>query len=688
MPGARKRASQGVPTSAAAGRARAAPRSAAARVDGSSQDVHVDLGARIARLALILVLLLAPLVVDTSAEAAFDAPKRLLMLLGVTIAAAAALILAPPAASAGAALRTWRAATPGARAIALLALLTVGLAVAAALLSPRASLSIRALGVLLPLALLLPLGASRVLDAGGSASLLTAFVAGASVDALLSILERLGLLQLFAVESAAGRGGTGALVGNEGSLALLLALAAVASLAVLLRARDRAWRVAAGTALVVLAFALAMNASLTALLALLVGAAVVATCTLGRRALLVVAGAIVLIGLSAVAVPQLRGRVASAAAAVRAGDWDELLTYRLGPWAAAAEMVRARPLVGFGPGTFAAEFVAQRLAAEQRHQRRFVLPRETSTFGEAHDEYLQLAAEIGLPAAVAALAALGLLLSTLLRRITSADAGADGGAHDEAVLILALLVTGATAALTWFPLQLAVTAPALLLALGRGWRLLAAGAATPAVIDVSAALRVPTPAAESSDLAAIATHPAFRALRTVAALALVAIVGIVELRRYGAERDLARATSAVQGYVATRGIAPPHVLDEARARALASAGALPNDPRPLLAAAGVDLVAKRPQDALVLYRAALALGERAETDLNAGRAFAMLDQRGDAFAAFVRAAWLSPALVPAMPTAAQPLVQQETARLAETLQAGERAAPPPLPDALHAPSPR
>ena len=127
------------------------------------------------------------------------------------------------------------------------------------------------------------------------------------------------------------------------------------------------------------------------------------------------------------------------------------------------------------------------------------------------------------------------------------------------------------------------------------------------------------------------------------------------------------------------------MLDDARAAARASAAVLPADPRPVLAAGAIELVAKKPQDALAHYRDAMVLGERAETDLNAGRALAMLDQRPEALAAFVRAGWLSPYIVLSMPTAAQPLVQQETARLEEKLRAGELSAPPPLPDVLRAP---
>ena len=634
-----------------------------------------DVGARVALATLALVLLVAPLAVDTSAEASFDAPKRFVVLLGAALAAAAALVLPRFGAHGGNALETWRSADARARTIAVLAAAALVATVVSAVLSPRAAVSLGALRAILPMAMLLPLGASRVLARGGSATLLAAFVAGAAVDALASLLERAGLVQLFVVESAAGRGGTGAFVGNEGSLALLLALGAVAALAVLLQARATAWRPPAGTALLVLLAGIAANPGLTALLALLAGASVVAIAALGRRALLVIGGAVALVVVAAVTIPQLRTRVAAATAAARAGDWDALLTYRLGPWAAASEMARARPLLGVGPGTFGAEFATSRLAAELRHRRRFVLPRETSTFSEAHDDYLQLAAECGVPALLAALAALGLLLASLGGKLARDD-GDDDATRAESVVIVGLVTSGAVAALAWFPLQLASTAPVLLLALGRGWRLIA---------DEPRVVAPGSDAADERADGAVLEQPSVRAARTFAAAVLILIVLVPELRRYGAERDLARATGLARGYLASKGAATPRMLDDARAAARASAAVLPADPRPVLAAGAIELVAKKPQDALAHYRDAMALGERAETDLNAGRALAMLDQRPEALAAFVRAGWLSPYLVMSMPTAAQPLVEQENARLEEKLRAGALTAPPPLPDALRAP---
>ncbi len=160
-----------------------------------------------------------------------------------------------------------------------------------------------------------------------------------------------------------------------------------------------------------------------------------------------------------------RRRAADALAAGRAGNWDVLLTYRLGPWSAAVEMARERPALGFGPGTFAAEFVPHRLKAELRARRRFVNPLVTSSYGEAHSEPLQALAEGGL----AGLAATGAAAALLLALWRTARRG--GVAKAEAALLFGVLVAGAVASLTWFPLQRPVSAIPLLLAAGRGWRL-------------------------------------------------------------------------------------------------------------------------------------------------------------------------------------------------------------------------
>jgi O-antigen ligase len=92
----------------------------------------------------------------------------------------------------------------------------------------------------------------------------------------------------------------------------------------------------------------------------------------------------------------------------------------------------------------------------------------TSSYSEAHCDYLQAFAEAGIPGGLAALVAAGALLVGVGRK-----AAATGSARSEAAIVLALLIAAAAAALSWFPLQRPISAAPLLLAAGRGWRLAA-----------------------------------------------------------------------------------------------------------------------------------------------------------------------------------------------------------------------
>jgi hypothetical protein len=318
--------------------------------------------------------------VDPAAEAAFDAPKRLAVLCGAALAAATLLVFPDPKPRSRAG---WSRAQ---RSSALLALTALAGACLAALFSPRRPVSLDALRAL---GLFLPLGASRALDQGRWRYIAGAFLGGCAVNAFVSILQAIELYQSFPIEAIAGRTATGVLLGSEGHLALVLALAAPWPLGALLFGRDPALCRAGAALLAVILAGLLVNLSFTALGALL----------------------------------------------------------------------------GWGPGTFAAEFVPHRLQAELRLRQRLLIPRITSTFGEAHCEVLPAAAELGLPAALAAGLAAAVLLAGLARAC-----GREPRPPPQEALLLADLVTAAASALTWFPFQQLSAAPAILLVAGRAWR--------------------------------------------------------------------------------------------------------------------------------------------------------------------------------------------------------------------------
>lgn len=404
--------------------------------------------------ALLVAIVGAALLVDPGADASFDAPKRLVTLLG---AAVAALMLFG--------FSRWEnpfgPRSGSSRWPLLLLAGSLALAAASALLSPRRVLSLDAFRALLVTALLLPIGASRLLERR-KGLVVSGFLAVTALNAVVSILQASGLYRPFSLRTEVARESTGAFVGNVGYLALTVALAGIAALSIAVLHPRRGVKVAAIAVAALLLAALLVNQNLTSLTALAAGLVALLVARFRRRAILPLAISLLLLAIAVAVYPATRARLRDAAAAARVGDWDTLLTYRVGAWRAALQMTAERPWLGWGPGTFGAEFVPHRLKAEILDRRRYVNPLLTSGYAEAHSDYLQPFAETGIPAAVLALGAAALLFRGLLR--------AAGRRSPEAIFLLSVLMAGAAAALTWFPLQRPITAVPLLLAAGRAWR--------------------------------------------------------------------------------------------------------------------------------------------------------------------------------------------------------------------------
>ncbi len=435
---------------------------AAARLSPAASPVPFGDGAAVVTLAFVVVG--SCLLVDPGAYASFDAPKRLVALGGAAVAAFAAFGLGQGGRGIA---EAWREISSAAR-IALLAfafgLLWCGVA---ALASPHRSASLDTFRTIVLYSAFLPLGASRAAGRG-KGLLVAALLAATAVNAALSLAQSRGHSP-FRLQTFGTRNETGALAGNVGYLALALALGAVLALGLALSARSPASRAAAVGALLLFLAGLVVNRNLTALVSLAAGGVVLLSARLGRRSILAIAAVVAALAGAAIFSAPLRQRIAEAAGMVRAGEWDRLTTYRTGAWAAALDMARERPLVGWGPGTYAAEFVPHRLQAEIRAKRRYVNPLLTSSYSEAHCDYLQAFAETGVPGGLAAIVALAALVGALARRA----AGPPGLTSERAVL-LGILAAGAAAALTWFPMQRPISAVPLLLAAGRSWRIAAA----------------------------------------------------------------------------------------------------------------------------------------------------------------------------------------------------------------------
>jgi O-antigen ligase len=410
------------------------------------------------------------LAVDSGADSSFDAPKRLVAVLFIAAAALAAFGFSPWSSP----FRTEGGKASAAARIALgCVLFSLAAALLSAAVSPRRPLALNSARLVAINTLLLAIGASRV-AARRKALLLGAFVAAAAINAGVSFLQARNLWQPFPLMTRGDREATGAFAGNPGYLAFVLVLAGVACLGALLLQPRRIFAAAGALGTAICLVGLLVNRNLTSFSAFVAGAAVLLLARFGRRAAVPLGALVLLAGAIVLAYAPMRQRAAEAWGAVRQGDWDHVVTYRLGAWAAAVEMARDRPWTGFGPGTYGEEFVAHRLRAEVAARRRMVNPLATSSYAEAHCDYLQPFAEIGVPGGLALLAAVFFLfrgLVSVLRRLPA------GPARAEVIGLLALLTAAAVGALTWFPLQRPISTMPLLLLAGRAWRI---SAGTPA----------------------------------------------------------------------------------------------------------------------------------------------------------------------------------------------------------------
>jgi O-antigen ligase len=398
----------------------------------------------------------AALLVDPGASAAFDAPKRLALVVGAVTAACCWLWL-PPASA--------RPVSATARRIAWLACSGLIVATLAAVLAPRPPdpASLRADAALVLLAvfaagvrwnnrLLRQLG----IIAATLAALNLAFAA-AQIAGWISPLPSM---------QAGGRTLAGALLGNEGYVALTAALAGSAAFACMLRTATPRARAVALVAVLGCALVIVGNRQVTAAIAAAAAIGTVALLAMrGRSALLLAlaAGAVIVGGLLAAG---LRDAPPAPESDSRITRLQQLTTYRLGAQLAAWDMTVDAPWTGQGAGRYAALAQPYRLSAELRLHERLLPPPTGHAHVHAHNDYLEAAAEHGVPAAALMIAA-GLMLLAALARL------ARRSRHAEPLVLLALLFAGAVAALAWFPLHIPHIAAALALAVGRGWRLVA-----------------------------------------------------------------------------------------------------------------------------------------------------------------------------------------------------------------------
>jgi O-antigen ligase len=357
---------------------------------------------------LWLLVLVAPLLISPTSKEAFRLPKAMA---SGWLALASLLFFAWEVRRAGTIRWTdlWR--RPAVRvALPLLVVATASFAASAHPLHTREGLADLWIGA----AALV--GWSLALEAPRLERLLTGLLVPASLLALLGILQFHKIYQplpLTGIEIDPRLAIT-SLAGNPGELGAFLVLPCLIAQQRIFRRAGRS-RLLAILALVLCVYAVALTQTLAALAALALGSVLLWAGLLPRRqAALIFGGGAALALVLALGVAPLRERIAAKAAQARAGDWNSVLTGRLDGWSAAVWMFREHPWTGVGHGAYRPEYVPAMNDLLDRGFRMY--PQHLQpVFANAHNEYLEAAAEWGI-AGIAVLAwGLWVLVSTLHR---------------------------------------------------------------------------------------------------------------------------------------------------------------------------------------------------------------------------------------------------------------------------------
>jgi O-antigen ligase len=246
--------------------------------------------------------------------------------------------------------------------------------------------------------------------------------------------------------------GVTSFAGNPGDFSAFLVLPFLIGLWMVPGLRPGPGRWMTGLALAFCLYALVLTQTLASLAALAAGAVVLLWLQLPRRvALLGLAGGAALAVVLVLAVAPLRDRVLGKLRGLAAGDLNEVLTGRLDGWRAALWMMEQHPVTGVGHGAYLPEYVPAKLALLDRGVE-FLPGQNTPMFSNAHNEFLEAAAEWGIPGLLALAWALWVLFGAA-RRLPERDrALAWSGLAALTVLSLA-----------YFPFRVAILAfPAIL----------------------------------------------------------------------------------------------------------------------------------------------------------------------------------------------------------------------------------
>ena len=230
------------------------------------------------------------------------------------------------------------------------------------------------------------------------------------ISALLSIFEYFGSFSFMlrpTGEVVSGRLNPAGLIGDVNSGGFLFGLTSLILLYGLLGQKDRKVRLFSGGLLVLNLTGLVFTRTLTALLAL--GVALLfwvffhywwmSRSYSGRRRasvfLLTVFTLFLGLGALVMSEPGLRYRFQRVGQQFRSGDWSVATAGRYPVYLLTWEMIKDRPWFGHGLNTFKEDFFHYR--SDTEFGRNLKLSQEAGSYQEAHNEYLQIWEELGIP---------------------------------------------------------------------------------------------------------------------------------------------------------------------------------------------------------------------------------------------------------------------------------------------------
>jgi O-antigen ligase len=410
---------------------------------------------------VFLTALAIPLIISPAGRDTFRLPKELAARAFAFVAGALLLSLLPGR-------DRWREFTMAKRELICVAAIAAW-TIVSALCATNRTLAWEAVGTMV-VAVVLFLAAFGT--AGRNRSMLVPFgvVAAASLNAVVDLLQMAGWSP-FPISEADPHLAQTALLGNPNDVGMTLVPATIAAVAIALAARGKtrsvAWALSA-----LCAATLVLTQTVTAIVAGTVALIFFAPRQSRRVKLTVAATAAVTAMLLFAVVTPLRVRVLGMVAAAREGRYSDLSSSRVTPFLVAWEMTRDHPVTGVGPGGYRFGFFDYKLEVDRKYRK--LMPERMnewsigrrSNFGETHNDWLQTAAETGLPGV--ALFAASLFLLARRKPWGSTDVAADFSARAALPLAVSLGVL----ALAQFPLRLAAPTILYVILAGSivGWR--------------------------------------------------------------------------------------------------------------------------------------------------------------------------------------------------------------------------